>query len=43
MRPMLNFAVALGISRVTRPVPDDVKRLVDNIRIPAGVERPHMH
>ncbi len=40
---LLNFTAAFIVSRLTAPVPDDVIRLVDNIRIPKGVERPHEH
>jgi cation/acetate symporter len=40
---MLNFAVALTVSRLTAAVPASVQALVDQIRIPAGVERPHDH
>ena len=40
---MLNFAVAMTVSRLTQPVPDSVVALVDNIRIPRGVETPHEH
>ena len=39
----LNFAVAMTLSRLTSPVPDQVLELVENIRIPAGVEKPHDH
>ncbi len=40
---MLNFAVAMTVSRLTQPVPESVVALVDNIRIPRGVETPHEH
>ena len=39
----LNFAVALTVSRFAPAVPASVRSLVDAIRIPAGVERPHDH
>jgi len=39
----LNFATALTVSRFTPKVPDTVQSLVESIRIPAGVERPHEH
>ena len=39
----LNFAIAMSLSRMTSPVPASVIALVDNIRIPRGVERPHDH
>ena len=40
---LINFAIAMGVSRMTSAVPDNVLALVDNIRIPAGVEKPHDH
>jgi cation/acetate symporter len=40
---LLNFAVAMSVSRFTAEVPGEVQRLVDDIRIPKGVERPHEH
>ena len=39
----LNFVTALSISRFTPAVPAPVQTLVESIRIPAGVERPHAH
>jgi cation/acetate symporter len=33
---IVNFAVALVVSRVTAPVPESVRELVEHIRIPAG-------
>ncbi|MEM1404045.1 MAG: sodium:solute symporter family protein [Pseudomonadota bacterium] len=33
---IVNFAVAIGVSRVTAPPPAEVQALVDDIRIPAG-------
>ena len=33
---ILNFAVALGVSRVTEPPPEDIQELVENIRLPQG-------
>ena len=39
----LNFAVAFAVSRFTKPVPADVLDLIENIRIPKGVEQPHDH
>ena len=35
---LLNFAVALGLSRLTAPPPADVQTLVDEIRIPGDVK-----
>ena len=40
---MINFAVAMTLSRLTGAVPASVLALVDNIRIPQGVEKPHEH
>jgi cation/acetate symporter len=40
---LLNFSVALTVSRLTKPVPDNVIALIENIRIPRGVETPHDH
>ncbi|MCZ6656637.1 MAG: cation acetate symporter [Gammaproteobacteria bacterium] len=39
----LNFATALIVSRFSGPVPASVTAMVDTIRIPAGVEKPHDH
>ena len=39
----LNFAVALTVSRFSPAVPASVRSLVEDIRIPAGVERPQEH
>jgi len=33
---LANFAVAIGVSRMTSPVPDHIQHLVEDIRIPAG-------
>ena len=40
---ILNFAVAFVVSRSTAEVPSHVLDLVENIRIPKGVETPHEH
>ena len=40
---LLNFSVAFTVSRLTPDVPEDVLRLVDNIRIPRGVSDPKSH
>jgi cation/acetate symporter len=40
---MLNFTVAYVVSRLTQPVPEPVLELIENIRIPKGVETPHQH
>ena len=39
----LNFVTALAVSRFTPAVPASVQALVESIRVPAGVERPHTH
>ena len=39
----INFAVAFAISRLSAPVPAEVLNLVENIRIPKGVNEPHNH
>jgi cation/acetate symporter len=38
---LLNFAVALTVSRFTPPPPAHVQALVENIRIPKGASEPH--
>ncbi|MBK89059.1 MAG: cation acetate symporter [Gammaproteobacteria bacterium] len=40
---LLNFSAAFTVSRLTPDVPEDVLRLVDNIRIPKGVSDPKSH
>lgn len=40
---VLNFSVALTVSRLTPDVPEHVLQLVDNIRIPKGVSVPRSH
>jgi len=40
---IINFAVAFAVSRTTATVPEHVIDLVEHIRIPKGVERPHEH
>ena len=40
---VLNFTLALVISRCTGPVPEEVTKLVDNIRIPSGVGQAQDH
>jgi cation/acetate symporter len=37
---MVNFAVALIVSRVTQPPPQEIQDLVEHIRIPAGSGKP---
>jgi len=33
---LANFAVAIGVSRMTAPVPEHIQHLVEDIRVPAG-------
>jgi len=40
---LINFAVAFVVSRNTSAVPTHVLALIENIRIPKGVEPPHEH
>lgn len=40
---LLNFAVAIAVSSMTKRPPREVRRLVDMIRVPRGAETPHMH
>ena len=40
---LANFATAAIVSRFASPAPADVQQLVENIRIPRGVETPHTH
>lgn len=40
---LLNFAVAIGVSRFTAPPPEEVQDLVDDIRIPTGAGVAHHH
>jgi cation/acetate symporter len=40
---LANFAIAAVVSRFASPAPDEVQQLVENIRIPRGVETPHTH
>jgi len=39
----LNFATAFAVRSVTSAPPAQIRALVDNIRIPRGVEAPHPH
>jgi len=39
----LNLAVAWSVAAWTPPPPDSVRRLIEDIRLPAGVSRPHDH
>lgn len=38
---VINFVVALAVSRFTSPPPADVQALVENIRVPKGAGEPH--
>ena len=40
---IINFAVAFGVSRMSAPVPRHVLALIEDIRVPKGVEKPHDH
>jgi len=40
---IVNFGVAFAVSRMTAPVPEHVGELIDDIRVPKGVEKPHAH
>ncbi|NIP16503.1 MAG: cation acetate symporter [Pseudomonadales bacterium] len=40
---LVNFATAAIVSRFASPAPAEVQQLVENIRIPRGVETPHTH
>jgi cation/acetate symporter len=40
---VINFTLALVISRCTGPVPEEITKLVDNIRIPSGVGQAQDH
>lgn len=40
---MINFAVALTVSSLTAPVPESIRRMVEDIRVPAGSGAGHSH
>jgi len=40
---VINFVVAFAVSRLFSAPPEEVQNMIDRIRIPAGVERPHEH
>lgn len=40
---LLNFIVSILISRFTPDPPEEVQEIVENIRIPSGVEATHLH
>ncbi|MEE3190318.1 MAG: cation acetate symporter, partial [Pseudomonadota bacterium] len=33
---LLNFVVAFVVSNMTAPVPDDIRQMVEDIRVPKG-------
>ncbi len=37
---MINFAIAIGVSRITSPPPESIQRMVEEIRIPRGAGEP---
>lgn len=40
---LLNFTVAIVVSRLTPPPPDDIQDLVENVRVPRGSHAPESH
>ena len=40
---IVNFAVAYGVSMVTKAPPQEIQELVEHIRVPSGVEQAHDH
>ena len=40
---IVNFAVAYGVSMVTKAPPQEIQELVEHIRVPCGVEQAHDH
>ncbi|MFN7177157.1 MAG: sodium:solute symporter family protein [Thermaurantiacus sp.] len=40
---VINFAVAIGVSRMTKSPPVEIRRLVDSIRVPRGAAQAHAH
>ena len=39
----LNFVVAFGVSSLTQPPPEATRALIEDIRVPSGVSKPHIH
>jgi cation/acetate symporter len=37
---LINFAIAIGVSRITSPPPESIQRMVEEIRIPRGAGEP---
>ena len=40
---LLNFATSFTVKAFTKPPPEDVQELVENIRIPSGEGEAHAH
>ncbi|MGB3795637.1 MAG: sodium:solute symporter family protein [Alteraurantiacibacter sp.] len=40
---VINFAVAITVASITKAPPADIRRLVEDIRVPRGAQKPHMH
>jgi cation/acetate symporter len=40
---IVNFAVAIGVSAVTAKPPEEIRTLVEHIRVPAGAQTAHSH
>ena len=40
---LLNFAVAIAVSKVTASPPVEIRKLVDSIRVPRGAGQAHAH
>lgn len=40
---VLNFAVAIVVSRLTASPPNEIRKLVDSIRVPRGAGDAHAH
>jgi len=38
---LVNFAVAIAVSRFTAPPPEDIQKLIEDIRIPSGAGEAH--
>ena len=40
---VINFAVATTVAALTKAPPASIRKLVDDIRVPRGAQKPHMH
>ena len=40
---LINFAVAAGVSQLTREPPERIQNLVEDIRVPMGADVAHRH